>query len=233
MYSSVTHIFSERDRIAVTDHIETHAAQSRSPHWTPGWPNEIEAALLDSVFSARAPYGGPETGVRRVVLRWREHRAAERLDDLGAFDAFAERPEDLAEILGNRQRIAGNATTKAEAVIRVAAALARFRISSADELRHSEDELEEVVTAVPGIGPKTWEAFMFLVGHRGFETLLHFIEFASDAVGRRLEGEVTEMLLAASADRMGVELEVLEHAVWRYQRRIPLPTTAAPRREAG
>lgn len=41
-----------------------------------GWPGQIEAALLDAVFSIQARYGGPTTGVRGVVARspWRPDR---------------------------------------------------------------------------------------------------------------------------------------------------------------
>lgn len=45
------------------------------PVWPGGWPGQIEAALLDAVFSIRARYGSPTTGVRAVVSRWREHTA--------------------------------------------------------------------------------------------------------------------------------------------------------------
>ncbi|MDJ0360636.1 hypothetical protein [Rhodococcus sp. H29-C3] len=232
MYSSVTHIFSRRDREALTAHIETCAAPSKSPYWNPGWPQEVEAALLDAVFSARATYGGPDTGVRRVVSRWRKYRQCESLDDPAALAALVDKPEELAEILGNRQRVAGNSTTKAECAARIATALTGLRVARAEDLIAS-DELRAAFTAIPGAGTKTWECALFLVGERTPDSLLHVIAFTSDAVGRTLDGESAEMLLAVTAESMNVERAALEHAVWRYQRRFPLPGQGAELKTAG
>ncbi|MER2223919.1 MAG: hypothetical protein ABS976_20255, partial [Rhodococcus sp. (in: high G+C Gram-positive bacteria)] len=96
------------------------------PHWNQGWPRESEAALLDAIFSSRAAYGTPKTGVRAVVDRWRTHRsvaADDRLDSLPALAAFTDRGDELATILGNRQRVPGNYFTKAEGAARAAKAL--------------------------------------------------------------------------------------------------------------
>lgn len=227
MYSSVTHIFSQHDRDAIARHIEATAAQDYSPFWTTGWPSETEAALLDAVFSARATYGGTNTGVRRVVSRWRAYRNTDHLDDLAALASFTERPDALAEILGNRQRVAGNSTTKAEAVAKSAAVLVGCGVRAADQLFDADDQ-REAFTAVAGVGPKTWECALFLVGRRTLDALLHFVAFASDAVGRRVEGELAEHFLQLTAESMGAPHAALEHAVWRYQRRIgpaaPLPS---------
>lgn len=232
MYSSVTHIFSQRDREALTVHIETCAAPVKSPYWNPGWPQEIEAALLDAVFSARATYGGPETGVRRVISRWREYRQCERLDDPTELAAFVDKPEELAEILGNRQRVAGNSTTKAECAARIATVLTGLDVARGEDLVDS-DELRAAFTAVPGAGTKTWECVLFLVGERTLNSLLHVIAFTSDAVDRTLDGESAEMLLAMTAESMNVEHAALEHAVWRYQCRFPLLEQGAELKAAG
>ncbi|EID80663.1 hypothetical protein W59_06910 [Rhodococcus opacus RKJ300 = JCM 13270] len=61
---------------ALLDHVAAELPPESWPHWTEGWPHEIEAGLLDAAFSARATYGTPTTGVRAVVTRWRDHRAA-------------------------------------------------------------------------------------------------------------------------------------------------------------
>ncbi len=179
MYSSVTHIYSENDLRLIAEQLENTAAPSRSPHWTPGWPEEIEAALLDAVFPARALYGQPENGVRRVVSRWREHRESDQLDDLQTLASYAMRSEPLAEILGNRQRVAGNSTTKTECVASLAAVLHQLGVREAKDL------------------------------------------IDSDAVGRTLDSQTARALLEITAEGIGVDHAALEHAVWRYQRRIP------------
>jgi hypothetical protein len=43
------------------------------PRYPGGYPGEIEAALLDSVFSLQAVYGSANNGARGVVSRWRAH----------------------------------------------------------------------------------------------------------------------------------------------------------------
>ncbi|MEO7078968.1 MAG: hypothetical protein ABIY38_08755 [Rhodococcus sp. (in: high G+C Gram-positive bacteria)] len=232
MYSSVTHIFSQRDREALTVHIEKCATPAKSPYWNPGWPQEIEVALLDAVFSARATYGGPETGVRRVIARWREYWQCESLDDPTALAAFMDKPEELTEILGNKQRVAGNSTTKAECAARLATALTGLGVARAEDLVDS-DELRAAFTAVPGAGTKTWECVLFLVGKRTPNSLLQVIAFTSDAVGRTLDGESAGMLLALTAEAMNVERAALEHAVWRYQRRFPLPQRGSELKAVG
>lgn len=93
MYSSVTDICTVDELDAMILHIESHVPQSRSPHWTPGWRGESEAALLDAIFSARAAYGGPTSGVRAVVQRWRSHRGDNRLDDLTTLAELTTTPD--------------------------------------------------------------------------------------------------------------------------------------------
>ena len=117
----------------------TYVRQQIDPDWsihTPGWPDEIEAALIDAVMSIRATYGGPDTGVRRVVQRWREHTGDTRLDDLARLAATD--PLDLATILGNRQRLPGN-TLKAEGIVAAAAALAEAGVKQAADLCADDD----------------------------------------------------------------------------------------------
>lgn len=73
-------------------------------NWPGGWPDQIESALLDAVFSIQARYGGPDSGVRAVVKRWREWRGtpADDLRELARQD-----PEALADIVKNRAKVSG------------------------------------------------------------------------------------------------------------------------------
>lgn len=227
MYSSVTHIFSQRDCDAIASHIEYTAAQYFSPPWSAGWHGEIEAALLDAAFSARAPYGRPDTGVRRVVGRWRNYRQTTELDDLQQLASFENRSSELAEILGNRQRVAGNSTTKAEAVIAAASALKAVGVRHAEDLHESEDQ-RRAFTGVRGVGTKTWECVLFLVGVRTPDALGQFSAFVSEAVGRDVDAEAARSLLEMTAHNKGLGPAGLEHAVWRHQRRSgPTPSRSS------
>ncbi len=153
------------------------------PHWNQGWPRESEAALLDAIFSSRAAYGTPKTGVRAVVDRWRTHRsvaADDRLDSLPALAAFTDRGDELATILGNRQRVPGNYFTKAEGAARAAKALVESGCRSSADVEDTES-LRSAVVSVPGLGPRTFETLMFLSGRLTVTSIDLLARFATEA----------------------------------------------------
>jgi len=88
----------------VVEHVHDQLP-SDGAQWPGGWPGEAEAALLDAVLSIGTVYGGPETGVRGAVGRWRQHREGVPLDDLDALASIT--PQDLAGVLDSRQRLSG------------------------------------------------------------------------------------------------------------------------------
>jgi hypothetical protein len=132
------------------------------PKWPGGYPGEIEAALLDAVLSIRARYGKPTTGVRARVRRWREDRGGP-VDDLSQLASW--NPEDLAALLGNRQRLAGRLKTAAivEAAGRLTAAGAR----QAAQLDPNNRMYADAYTGVVGLGRVTWAYFAMLLGQPG------------------------------------------------------------------
>ncbi|MFC9514548.1 hypothetical protein ACFTSD_02335 [Nocardiaceae bacterium NPDC056970] len=203
---------------ALVEHIDTALPHDRS-HWPSGWPHEAEAALLDAIFSARATYGTPASGVRRVVANWRTHRAGE-LDDLTALAAFADVPDHLAEILDNRQRVPGNYTTKAEAAALAAVTLTDAGITGSGRIGDGRSAWE-AVTSVPGLGGNTWETFVLQLGLVGPAALDAIRGFVAEALGPG-ESVVTEAdaleLLAAAAEAEDIPAAALLNAVWRYGR---------------
>ncbi|MCL2536653.1 MAG: hypothetical protein FWE39_21035, partial [Nocardiaceae bacterium] len=185
-------------------------------HWPPGRPGESEAALLDAVFSARATYGTPTSGVRRVIGNWREHRDHE-LDDLAALAAFVDAPDALAEILGNRQRVPGNYTTKAEAAALAAAALVEAGIGGSNRIGDGR-VARQAITAVPGLGAATWETFVLRLGLIGPAALDAVREFVTDALGAG-EPPMTDTdaldLLGGAAISADMDPAALLGAIWR------------------
>lgn len=65
--------------------------------WPGGWPDQIEAALIDAVRSIRAEYGRAHNGVRGAVGQWRTHRGTDRPDDLTVLAATD--PESMGQKL--------------------------------------------------------------------------------------------------------------------------------------
>ncbi|TSD46416.1 hypothetical protein FFI94_009735 [Rhodococcus sp. KBS0724] len=213
----------------VIDFIARELPQSAWPHWTDGWAQEAEAAILDATFSARAAYGTPTTGVRAVITRWRSHRTSDApLDNLSALADFAERGDELAGILGNRQRVPGNYSTKAEAAALGAAALVALGCTGCADISDT-DAHRAAIMSVPGFGARTFDMLLFLSGTLTSDSIELLTRFATEAVGStELLGtaEATSLLGAVAAE-LSVPATTLTHAAWRYQR-----TAEQPRRPA-
>lgn len=240
MYSPVTHIHSDRTADspaageAMSEHQEEVAAlvaiiektlsREASPFWFPGWHGEIEAALLDSVFAARATYGGEGNGVRRVIARWRAYRGDGPLDDLSVLASFVDEPQVLDELLGNRQRVAGNSTTKGEAAAKAAAALAGVGVIRSEDLANVDEDAyrylaqADAFTSVTGVGHKTWRSLVYLVGVRDSEDSL-LVRFVSNAIGEQVDECGMYELVGCAAQELGTDSPTLQHALWRELRR--------------
>ncbi|OZE96371.1 hypothetical protein [Rhodococcoides fascians] len=240
MYSPVTHIHSRGTadspvaREALSEHREEVTAlvaaigttmhRDASPFWFPGWEGEIEAALLDAVFAARASYGGEGSGVRRVIARWRTHRGDGPLDDLSFLASFVDRVDELDELLGNRQRVAGNSTTKAEAAAKAAATLIGVGVTGSKDLVGADDDghrhlaQADAFTSVTGIGFKTWRSLVYLVGVRDSEDSL-LVQFVSNAIGEQVDECGMLELTTCAAEELGTDSQTLRHALWRELRR--------------
>ncbi len=200
-----------------------------SPFWFPGW-RDTEAALLDAVFSARASYGGPTTGVRGVVATWRTHRQG-RTDDLAAFAACD--GDGLAELLGNRQRVPGNRTTKAAAVVAAAAALTGAGVRSAADVTDTE-HLRRAVVDVPGLGERTWLCFLGALGVVTDDAAALIASFLREVTGATnfLDPASVDHALAVIADELAVDVPTVRHALWRHRRVVTGRRSPAPPRVA-
>ncbi|MEH6796773.1 MAG: hypothetical protein V7694_21830 [Rhodococcus sp. (in: high G+C Gram-positive bacteria)] len=230
MYSSVTDICTHDELNALLTHIESVASQTRSPHWTPGWRGESEVALLDAIFSARAPYGGPSSGVRAVLARWRSHRGDNRLDDLTTLAELNADPDVLVEILSNRQFVPGNSRTKAAAAAVAAQTLVSVGLSRSNDFEQHTEQQFEAFCAIPGLGETTWECMLMHLGVRtdaAAALLNSFVADALEPLHQNLAAGIAEdrspVMLTAAANALGTDLASLEHAVWRYQHKLRRP----------
>jgi hypothetical protein len=141
------------------------------PTWPGGWPDEIEAALIDAVLSIRANYGSVDNGVRGAVRRWREHRAVERLDDLSALASIG--PEELARVLDNRQVLSGG-TSKASGIREAATRLVQAGVRHAAQLDPQSPEHRTAYTGVRGLSNVTYEYLLMLLHHPGVKWTASF-----------------------------------------------------------
>ncbi|KUG53409.1 hypothetical protein AVL62_01005 [Serinicoccus chungangensis] len=188
--------------------------------WPGGWPDEVEAALLDAVLSIRARYGREETGVRGAVERYRQEVNGGRLDDLprlASFDA-----DRLAEVLRNEQRASGR--PKAQAIVEAARSLVDAGLRSAVDL--DLETHKRAYTRVHGLGWITWEYFTMLLGQPGAKADTWVVRWVSQQLNRdvsskearSLLGEVATQLSDGETNSPRALLTRLDHQIWRTAR---------------
>lgn len=183
--------------------------------WPGGWPGQIERALLDSVLSLRARYGGPETGVRGALNRWADHRGQDTLDDLAAVTTMGP-GEALADILDNRQKLSGGA-------LKAAGAIEAGRRLQEHGLRHAADvtaspELKKAWTEVKGLGEVSWVYFTMLLGTPDVKADVMIRRFVSRAIGEDATAARARTLVRGAARSVDVSPTALDHAIWDHER---------------
>ena len=199
------------------------------PPYPGGYPQEVEAALLDSVFSLSAVYGSPETGARAVVRRWRDHigRPLNSLSGLVADVDGAGGPQHFRTILKNNAVAVPNSKdqpSKAAAVYGVARTLIEFGVDSADDVRAKNGEdpkgLYRAITKERGVGEAGATYFLMLLGIEGVKADVMIRRFAARALGvADIKPAQSRDLVAAAAKAHGVAMLSLDYAIWDYESR--------------
>lgn len=181
------------------------------PAWPGGYPDEIDAALVDAVYSIRAKYSATK-GPRGVVDRWRRHRGDR--DDLAVLAATP--VADLVPVFGNRQRTGG--LLKAEAISRAAGRLRDAGVRHAADLDPANPEHRRAYTGVAGLGPVTWAYFAMLLGHAGIKADTWVVRYVRETLGREVSAEDAGRLLLSAAAELGRPATEVDHAVWLFMR---------------
>lgn len=201
--------------------IEAVAARVRSTIgddaevWPGGYPDEIEAALLDAIFSVRARYGSRKnkTGVYGAVYRWREHRG-ERVDDLSVLAAAD--PRVLMDVT-NRGKISRR--RKVVVAIEAAASLIEAGITTAADFRAEPDTAGRAYLRVKGCGHVTLTYLRMLLDVDDVKADTWVIRYVEAAVGSPVSPSAAAALVKAVAGRLQVQERDLDHAIWAYQRK--------------
>jgi hypothetical protein len=184
--------------------------------WPGGYPDQIEAALIDAVLSIRARYGKADTGVRAAVRRYKEavgDQAPNSLSRLADFDAIK-----LAEVLRNYQMT--GAETKAAAIVQAARTLSGVGVETAADIHPTDPAQKAAYVNVPGLGPVTWYYFTMLIGSHDVKPdtwLKRFVKLVLETPERDSDEYVRRLVNAAAAE-LGVDPRVLDHAIWLYMR---------------
>lgn len=195
-----------------------------------GYPNEVEAALIDSVFSLRSRYGkSQKAGPRAVVARWKQ-TVGRKVNDLGALvewvDSRPARDEDFRRALKHDGVAVPNAVdkpTKALAVYVSAQALVRIKVITADDAREAQSErpkeLLKAIQAGRGVGPQAATYFLMNLGVPGVKADVMIKRFVDEAVGTKVgDREAAELVTMAAEALNGADVIRLDHAIWDWQR---------------
>lgn len=202
------------------------------PPWPEGWRDDIEMALVDAVFSVRAPYKTTRgRGVHALVTAW----AGRRNRPINSTTGLAEEISKAgvrawAGAFGSNQTSPGRQPTAPEGNLKAATVLEAARalsngtppINTADDVRSNVDEAVRRLKDVKGIGHATVNYFLILLGVPGVkpDTLLHrFVSeaLAQDAGSKTLTSTEVVRLVSSAAKRFAVEPHILDHAIWRYE----------------
>lgn len=182
--------------------------------WPGGYPDQIEAALLDAVLSVRAAYGKPHNGVRGATSRYRA-RVGKGCDDLTRLARHD--PHELSRILENNQKASGR--SKSELIVQAASNLVAAGVHRAADL--DVDEHRRAYTSVHGLGKVTWEYFTMLLGKPGVKADTWVTRWISEQVGRPLTSDEAAALVREVAggfddapDAASPLLTRLDHQIW-------------------
>jgi hypothetical protein len=195
-------------------------------NWPGGWPGDIEAALVDAIYSARATYDGAAgKGVGARVVTWRATRTRStysltqlisEIDSVGI--------SDWAKAFGNQQHSPGRrdsaegGSLKAAAIKEAAQSLLSQGIDvAADVFLTDPKHVWKSLQTVSGVGYATANYFLMLLGAPGVKPDRMIHRFLTDATGLTFTNPDAERVLLAAAERLKVAPHDLDHAIWSYE----------------
>lgn len=196
--------------------------------WPGGWRDEIDTALVDAVYSARATYKtkDPKRGVLAAVNRWRDARST--TGSLRTLVAEITRlgPAAWAVEFGNEQwapsrpASAPGGPTKAAAILESADLLvATLGVDRAQDVTaDTVTDVRACLRRVGGIGVATSSYFTMLLGYPGVKPDVMIHRFLTGVTGKQLSDETAVEELTAAAAELGVSETDLEHGIWSWQR---------------
>lgn len=210
------------DHIACTIGLEENGWESRPP----GYRGQIEAALLDSVFSLRAVYGTSSSkGPRAVVRRWKDHvkrpldnleELVKEVDCLGGEGGF----RGVLDHHGVAVPNAADRPTKALAVYTSAKELVNFGvITASDAIRERHNQPKKLLRAIQkgrGVGPQAANYFLMLLGEPGVKADVMVLRFVNTALGTTVSAQQAADLVTSAAGQLKADVIRLDHTIWKY-----------------
>lgn len=195
-----------------------------------GYPDSLALCVIDAIQSIGQRYGG----VRHVVDRYREHRAAQggdaetdgavelatTFDDLGSVDCWA-------GTIGTHNRVYARADAPLKAaVIRDAAdvLVQQEVLTTGDLLALSDEHQESLKRAWLGLKSQrsgiSWRYLLMLAGAEGVKPDRMITRFLARHVpgAGQLDSNGAVDLVSGLAHELGVSANTLDHRIWLYER---------------
>lgn len=204
-----------------------------------GAPVEMRDSLalcaLNSVHTLQA--GTPS--VRRVLQRYRDHRAAAGADpekdsgpDLRAVIDAARGPAGFSDdVTRNHSRLPGTKRLRADGIYEALGNLEELSITTGEQLReHAEDdEARRAWTSVTGLGPLSWQHLLMNAGVGSLRKPDVMIRgFLKRVLGRQVSVSRATQLLTAAAAELDVEVRALDRARSGWTSRRPASRPRPP-----
>jgi hypothetical protein len=194
--------------------------------WPGGWPGDIEAALVDAVYSARAVYRSKRgRGIYADVADWRHSRARrsysldaliEEIDTVGVV-TWAHKFGNL-QVSPHRPASAPCGRSKAATLRQAACVLRDHGVNTADQIDLSNAESARLaLCSVPGIGYATSNYFLMLLGAPGVKPDRMIHRFLLEAAEHSFTNREADRAIHAAAENLGVQPHQLDHAIWRFE----------------
>ncbi|BDZ61279.1 hypothetical protein Lsed01_02453 [Demequina sediminis] len=196
-----------------------------------GFPSQSELALITGVFAAQLP-AAAVADIADTVMR---RRAGSMLDDLA--DLVAIEPVDLRAVIGERwgdSTVLGVPRRRADVIHEAARLLVGTGIRTAkdfqDAVREREASVANLLLAVRGLGPGTWESIGFMAHAtiRPGADVVGFVRSLLGGAGDHLDSTEVRELVRLTARRYAAEERVLAYALRRHvDQRTPVADAAA------
>lgn len=187
-----------------------------------GYPTSLALGLIDSIWSLGVNY---DRHVVPVLNRYREHSP----------QAVTDGPRQLLEVLShsphgafsdlvqNNQRTSTRSgILKGDAVVMAAELMISHSVQTPEHLRNlhgaAAESLHRGWRAIPGQRSTNtgWRYLLLLAGAQQSKPDRMVLKFLRSALGRNVTPDEGHALLAALAERDGLDLRAFDHRIWLH-----------------
>ena len=210
---------------AVGRSIDLHGAELSEEFF----PAHLTVALIDAVFNPQLRY----ERVVPIVERYCDRFGISRLREKGSGLPPIARQESLSDLIGRYEELGldgmqkvfrsrycspGTRTLKSDNVKHTAVALQRAGIELLQYMEASKpDQIKRVLCPLHGIRDRTVHMLLMYTGNDDLvKGDVHVMRFVSNALGRRVQAEEAEQLVADAARELGVTPRLLDLKIWEF-----------------